>query len=75
MITLYAFGNIFAGGVGETKDLRVQWALEETGLPYRVHALDHAGGDRAAANAPSRCTPSGSAPASTTSASRGELHG
>ena len=45
MITLYGFGNIFPGGVGETKDLRAQWALEETGLPYRVHALDHAGGE------------------------------
>jgi glutathione S-transferase len=45
MITLYGFGNIFAGGVGETKDLRAQWALEETGLPYRVHALDHAAGE------------------------------
>ncbi len=45
MITLYGFGNIFAEGRGETKDLRAQWALEETGLPYRVHALDHAGGE------------------------------
>jgi len=45
MITLYGFGNIFARGVGEAKDLRAQWALEETGLPYRVHALDHAGGE------------------------------
>jgi glutathione S-transferase len=45
MITLYGFGNIFPGGIGETKDLRAQWALEETGLPYRVHALDHAGGE------------------------------
>jgi glutathione S-transferase len=45
MITLYGFGNIFAGGHGETKDLRAQWALEETGLPYRVHPLDHAGGE------------------------------
>jgi glutathione S-transferase len=45
MITLYGFGNIFADGRGETKDLRAQWALEETGLPYRVHALDHAGGE------------------------------
>jgi glutathione S-transferase len=45
MITLYGFGNIFPGGVGETKDLRAQWALEETGLPYRVHALDHAAGE------------------------------
>jgi glutathione S-transferase len=45
MITLYGFGNIFPEGVGETKDLRAQWALEETGLPYRVHALDHAAGE------------------------------
>ena len=45
MITLYGFGRIFAAGRGETKDLWVQWALEETGLPYRVHALDHTGGE------------------------------
>lgn len=45
MITLYGFGTIFPEGVGETKDLRAQWALEETGLPYRVHALDHTGGE------------------------------
>jgi glutathione S-transferase len=45
MITLYAFGDIFAGGRGETKDLRAQWALEETGLPYRIHALDHTAGE------------------------------
>jgi glutathione S-transferase len=45
MITLYGFGRIFPEGVGETKDLRVQWALEETGLPYRVHALDHTAGE------------------------------
>src|ERR1700754_3734212 len=45
MITLYGFGNIFREGHGETKDLRAQWALEETGLPYRVHALDHGGGE------------------------------
>jgi len=45
MITLYGVGRIFPEGRGETKDLRVQWALEETGLPYRVHALDHTGGE------------------------------
>jgi glutathione S-transferase len=45
MITLYGFGTIFPEGIGETKDLRAQWALEETGLPYRVHALDHTGGE------------------------------
>lgn len=45
MITLYGFGTIFPEGVGETKDLRVQWALEESGLPYRVHAIDHTAGE------------------------------
>jgi glutathione S-transferase len=45
VITLYGFGRIFPSGIGETKDLRVEWALEEMGLPYRVHALDHTGGE------------------------------
>jgi len=45
VITLYGFGRIFPEGRGETKDLWAQWALEETGLPYRVHALDHTGGE------------------------------
>ena len=45
MITLYGFGKIFPEGVGETKDLRAQWALEELGLPYRIHALDHTAGE------------------------------
>ena len=45
MITLYGVGRIFPEGRGETKDLRVQWALEEIGLPYRVHALDQPGGE------------------------------
>jgi len=45
MITLYGFGRIFPEGRGETKDLWAQWALEELGLPYRVHGLDHTGGE------------------------------
>ena len=45
MITLYGFGRIFPEGIGETKDLWAQWVLEESGLPYRVHALDHGAGD------------------------------
>jgi glutathione S-transferase len=45
MITLYGIGDIFEGGHGETKDLRVQWALEEVGLAYRFHALDQTAGD------------------------------
>lgn len=45
MITLYGIGDVFEGGHGETKDLRVQWALEEVGLEYRFHALDQTRGD------------------------------
>ncbi|HEX7028169.1 MAG TPA: glutathione S-transferase family protein [Gammaproteobacteria bacterium] len=45
MITLYAFGRVHPGMVGEGRDLRAQWALEETGLPYRVHALDYLAGE------------------------------
>ena len=45
MITLYGFGRIFPEGRGETKDMRVQWALEEMGEPYKFHALDHTAGE------------------------------
>ncbi|HWB74176.1 MAG TPA: glutathione S-transferase family protein [Nannocystaceae bacterium] len=45
MITLYGFGRIFPEGIGETKDMRVEWALLELALPYRVHALDHTAGE------------------------------
>ena len=40
MITLHAFGNMFPGGIGETKDMRLQWAREEMGLPYEGRAWD-----------------------------------
>ena len=30
---------------GLTRDLRVQWALEELGLPYRVRGVDHSAGE------------------------------
>ena len=45
MITLYGFGRVFPKVIGETRDLRIEWALQEVGLPYRVHGLDHAGGE------------------------------
>lgn len=45
MITLYCFGNIDASAHGYTKDMRAQWALEETGLPYRLHGLDASAGE------------------------------
>jgi glutathione S-transferase len=49
MIILHAFANMFPGGIGETKDMRIQWALEEMGLSYEVRALDYLGGE---ANSP-----------------------
>lgn len=45
MITLYAFGRVYPGMACKGRDLRAQWTLEETGLPYRVHALDYVGGE------------------------------
>jgi glutathione S-transferase len=45
MITVYVFGNAPPPVWGVTRDLRVVWTLEETGLPYRLHPLDFARGD------------------------------
>ena len=45
MITLYGFGRVHPGMSCEGRDMRVQWAREETGLPYRCHALDYVGGE------------------------------
>lgn len=45
MITLHAFANMFPGGIGETKDIRIEWALQEMGLPYRVKPLDYLAGE------------------------------
>lgn len=45
MITLYGFGRVHPGMIGKGRDLRAQWALEETGLPYRFHGLDFIAGE------------------------------
>jgi len=45
MITVYGFKRVRDFVIGETRDLRVLWALEETGLPYVVHGLDYIEGD------------------------------
>ncbi len=45
MITLQAFGRVHPAVHGLTRDLRVEWALEELALPYRVHGVDHTGGE------------------------------
>ncbi len=45
MITITAFPWVppFAGG--QVRDLRVRWALEEAGLPYRTRLLEQGEGD------------------------------
>jgi glutathione S-transferase len=45
MITVYGFKRVKDPVIGETRDLRALWALEETGLPYRVHGLDFVEGE------------------------------
>jgi glutathione S-transferase len=45
MITVFGFDNVPAPVRGVTRDLRVLWALEESGLPYRLYALDFAAGE------------------------------
>jgi glutathione S-transferase len=45
MITVYVFGNAPPPVRSITRDLRALWALEESGLPYRLQPLDHARGE------------------------------
>jgi glutathione S-transferase len=45
MITVYGFNRVKDLVIGETRDLRALWALEETGLPYLVHGLDFIEGE------------------------------
>ncbi len=45
MLTLHAFGRVHPAVHGLTRDLRVQWALEEMGLPYEVRGWDHGAGE------------------------------
>ena len=41
MLKLYAFARVNEGARGNTRDLRVLWALEEMGLPYEIVGMDH----------------------------------
>jgi glutathione S-transferase len=41
MLKIYGFARVNAGARGNTRDLRVLWALEEIGLPYEIVGLDH----------------------------------
>ena len=49
MINCYAFGSVPPFAQGLVRDLRVRWALEEAGVPYRVTLV----GDREGAMSPS----------------------
>src|SRR5688572_26143084 len=41
MLKLYGFARVNKGARGNTRDLRVLWALEEIGLPFEIVGLDH----------------------------------
>jgi glutathione S-transferase len=41
MIELYGFARVNAVARGNTRDLRVLWALEEMGLPFMIRGMDH----------------------------------
>ena len=45
MITCYAFGSVPPFAQGLVRDLRVRWALEEAGLPYRVKLVGEGPGE------------------------------
>jgi glutathione S-transferase len=41
MLEVYGFGRVNKMAHGNTRDLRVLWALEEMGLSYEIVGLDH----------------------------------
>jgi glutathione S-transferase len=41
MLKVYGFGRVNKVARGKTRDLRVLWALEETGVPYEIAGMDH----------------------------------
>ncbi len=41
MLKVYGFSRVNKIARGNTRDLRVLWALEEMGLPYEVVGMDH----------------------------------
>ncbi len=41
MLKLYGFARVNRAARGNTRDLRVLWALEEIGLPYEIVGMDH----------------------------------
>ena len=47
MITIYAFQSVPPLARGQVRDLRVRWALEEAGFPYRSRLLEQGDQDKA----------------------------
>ena len=47
MITVSAFRSVPRFAQGQVRDLRVRWALEEAGLPYKTRLLEQGDGDSA----------------------------
>jgi glutathione S-transferase len=41
MLKVYGFAHVNKMAHGNTRDLRVLWALEEIGLPYEIIGIDH----------------------------------
>lgn len=41
MLKVYGFARVNPFAHGNTRDLRVLWALEEMGLPYEIVGMDH----------------------------------
>src|SRR3569832_2063692 len=41
MLKVYGFSRVNKVARGNTRDLRVLWALEEMGLPYQIVGMDH----------------------------------
>jgi glutathione S-transferase len=41
MLKLYGFARVNKMARGNTRDLRVLWALEEIGVPYQIVGMDH----------------------------------
>src|SRR5438128_8022646 len=41
MLKVYGFSRVNKVARGNTRDLRVLWALEEMGLPYEIVGMDH----------------------------------
>ncbi|MEQ8178294.1 MAG: glutathione S-transferase, partial [Amphiplicatus sp.] len=46
MITISAFDNVPDFAKGIVRDLRVRWALEEAGLPYKARLIEQGGQDK-----------------------------